>query len=98
MGCIGLALADFCHLTPDEFQAVYQAWADRTERQEQTAWERMRMQAAITIQPHVRGRVTPQRLLPLPWETQQKKKPRRKATTAAEDLKRFEEVLRKRQT
>jgi len=94
---MGMALTDFCLLTPEEFQSAYQAWADMTEQRERSAWERMRIQAAITIQPHVKGRITPQRLLPFPWETQPKK-PRRKATTAEEDKKRMEEVLRKCQT
>ena len=94
LGCIGMSLADFCQLTPGEFQAAYQAWTDRAEQRERSAWERMRMQAVITIQPHVKGRVTPQRLLPFPWE-KETKKPRRKPTTAEEDMKRFEEVLRK---
>ena len=92
LGCMGMPLADFCQLTPDEFQSAYRAWADMKEQQERSAWERM--QAAITIQPHVKGKITPQRLLPFPWETQPKK-PRRKATTAEEDKKRFEKVLRK---
>jgi hypothetical protein len=35
-------------------------------------WERMRMLAAITIQPHVKGKMTPERLLPFPWEKKQK--------------------------
>ena len=91
---MGMSLADFCLLTPEEFQSAYRAWADMKEQQERSAWERMRMQAAITIQPHVKGRITPQRLLPFPWEKEMKK-PRRKATTAEEDRKRMEEVLRK---
>ena len=94
---MGMSHADFCQLTPEEFQSAYRAWADRAEQQERSAWERTRMQAAITIQPHVKGKITPQKLLPFPWEKEMKK-PRRKPTTAEEDMKRFEEVLRKCQT
>lgn len=28
----------------------------------------MRLQASIAIQPHVKNRITPQQLLPLPWD------------------------------
>ena len=28
----------------------------------------MRMLATITVQPHVKGKLTPEKLLPLPWE------------------------------
>ena len=45
---MGMSLADFCLLTPEEFRAVWQAWADMKEQQERSAWERMRMQAAMT--------------------------------------------------
>ena len=30
-------------------------------------WERMRMNATITIQPHLKWKVTPRQVLPLPW-------------------------------
>ncbi len=39
------------------------------EQQSHEAWERMRLHATLTIQPHVKGRLTPMRLLPFPWET-----------------------------
>ena len=53
------------------------------------------MLAAIVIQPHVKQRVTPGKLLPFPWESpagQHKKAPE---LTAAESLKRFEELAKK---
>lgn len=45
-----------------------EAWGRQREADGQDAWERMRLLATITIQPHVRKRLTPQQLLPLPWE------------------------------
>lgn len=68
LGCVGLSLPDFCALTPSEFRAVCDAWGRRNEGLEQGAWERMRLLATITIQPHVKKRLTPGQLLPLPWE------------------------------
>ena len=72
LGCIGMPLDDFCRLTPDEFGAVCKAWNERQEQLMRDGWERMRMNATIGIQPHVKGRVTPERLLPFPWEKSKK--------------------------
>lgn len=33
-----------------------------------SCWERMRMLASIVIQPHVKKKITPKRLLPFPWD------------------------------
>ena len=67
-----------------------------TEGQAQDAWERARTVAAIAIQPHVKKKLTPQQLLPMPWD---KKKQNRKQgsteLTAEEKRKRFEEVARR---
>jgi hypothetical protein len=52
------------------------------------------MMATIALQPHAKGNLTPQKVLPLPWE---KKKPIQKAPAVSKKdaLKRFEEVLGK---
>lgn len=36
-------------------------------------WERMRLLAAISIQPHIKKKITAQKLVPLPWD--RKKEP-----------------------
>ncbi len=63
-----MSLDDFCALTPDEFTAVCTAYGDKAEADMHGDWERMRMLATITIQPHIKGKMTPDRLLPFPWE------------------------------
>lgn len=68
MGDMGLSMGDFCSLTPEEFSAVCSAYAKGRETGFRESWERTRTLAAICIQPHVRGRVTPEKLLPFPWE------------------------------
>lgn len=92
MGCIRLSFDDFCGLSPDEFQAVYDAYYDKEEAGYHAEWERTRMLAAITIQPHTKSKITPQRLLPFPWE-----KPKRDHTepqpTKEEDLERFKKLV-----
>lgn len=56
----------------------------------------MRLLATITIQPHLaKGRkVTPERLLPFPWD-HQKHKDEAPKMTAAEQRKRMEELVAK---
>lgn len=66
------------------------------EGQNRDAWERARTVAAICIQPHIKKRITPKQLLPLPWD---KIKPNDRddapKLTAEEQKKRFEEVVRR---
>ena len=51
------------------------------------------MLAAITIQPHTKKKVTPEKLLPLPWE--KKSKADHKLPTAKEDKARLESLLKR---
>ncbi len=55
------------------------------------SWERMRMSATITIQPHIKGKMTPEKLLPFPWE--KKRKPKAPKVSREEARKRFEELV-----
>lgn len=87
---------DFCKCTFGEFESICKAWREMNENQYRDAWERARTVAAIVIQPHVKKKITPHQLLPLPWD--KKKQPRRSETpelTAEEKRKRFEEVARR---
>ena len=54
----------------------------------------MRMMATIALQPHAKGNLTPQKVLPLPWG---EKKPMQKAAAVSKEdaLKRVAEVLGK---
>lgn len=67
-----------------EFAAVWKAYAEQRDTDFKDRWRRMRMLASITIQPHLaRGkRITPEKLLPFPWD-----KPTRgnKPTISAEE-------------
>lgn len=68
LGCLGLSLADFSALSPSEFGECCRAWHEERESRLRDDWERMRLLATITIQPHVKGKLKPQQLLPLPWD------------------------------
>lgn len=89
----GLSLMDFVdRIGPDEIQE----WNDRQDADYKDDWARMRMLAAIVIQPHLKKKITPQKLLPFPWESATEK-PKGKAPrlTAAESLKRFEKLAKR---
>lgn len=93
---IHLSFDDFCRLTPVEFEHVYKEFQDKCEVDYKDGWARMRMLATIVIQPHLKKKITPQQLLPFPWEnatTKQEESTRQ--LTAAESLKRFEELAKK---
>lgn len=63
-----MTIEEFSELCPDEFGAVWEAYLEQEERQEKSRWERMRLLATITIQPHVTERISAPELLPLPWD------------------------------
>jgi len=94
-----MRLDDFCRLTSGEFGEVCKAYHSERESESRAAWERTRMLAAITIQPHVKNRITPAQLLPFPWE--KPALPKRGATpqlTAAQSKKRFEQIVKRMKT
>ena len=96
MGCIHLSYDDFCRLTPIEFEHIYKEFRDKQDADYKDDWARMRMLAAIVIQPHLKKKVTPQKLLPFPWEGATKKqRDKAQELTAAESMKRFEELAKK---
>ena len=75
LGCIGLSYDDFCKLDFDEFAAVYNAYAVQRDTDFKDKWSRMRLLATIGIQPHLakNKKITPEKLLPFPWEKPQKR-------------------------
>lgn len=62
----------FCRLTPAEFGAIVESWNKEKEREEKAEWERMRLLACISIQPHISKKITPRQLVPLPWDEEKK--------------------------
>lgn len=59
------------------------------------SWERTRTFAAICIQPHVRKKITPRQLLPLPWDKKTESHTEELHMTAEERRLRFESVARR---
>lgn len=101
LGCLGLSFADWCALSPAEFAATCKAYREEQEFATRDAWERMRLLAAVTIQPHVKNKLTPQKLFALPWDADGKPGKRRKEKgeeppppmSAEEQKKRFAELV-----
>jgi len=55
-------------MTPEEFTAVEKEWSREKEDEMRGEWERMRMLAVVSIQPHTKRKITADRLIPLPWD------------------------------
>ena len=72
LGRMGMRLDDLRRLTVDELEEAVRQWSEREEARYRDEWERMRLLATICIMPHTKKRVTPQGLLPLPWENKTK--------------------------
>ena len=98
LSCLNLSYDDFCRLTPVEFENVYKVYQDKREADYKDEWARMRMLAAIVIQPHLKRKVTPEKLLPFPWEKPARRKEEAQQLTATESLKRFEKLAEKVKT
>ncbi len=53
----------------------------------------MRMLACITIQPHVKNKLTPQKLLPLTWDSRKSKKAKTEHITAKEAEEKRKQII-----
>lgn len=95
LGCIGLTYKDFCKLEYEEFEAVYKAYAEQRDASFKTGWEQIRMLATITIQPHLgrRSKITPEKLLPFPWD--KLRAPKAATLTKEEHRARMEELAKR---
>lgn len=87
-----MSLDEFCGYYFDEFEAICKAWAEREENLRRDRWERTRMLASITIQPHITKRITPHQLMPLPWDKEEERHDAPKIS-AEEQKKRFEKLV-----
>lgn len=87
LGCIGLRYDEFCKMDYEDFAAVYDAYATQRDIDYKDRWTRMRLLATIVIQPHLgKGKkLTPEKLLPFPWE---KKKTKTDAPTLTQEEQR----------
>lgn len=93
---MGMSREDFCACTPREFEEAARSFLQWHEAQRRDDWERMRLLACITVQLHVKGRVTPQGLMPLPWDNDGRQKKAAAPTMGKEEQRKRFELLAKR--
>ena len=82
----------------EEFAAVYKAYAEQRDTDFKDNWQRMRLLATIVIQPHLgkRHKVTPEKLLPFPWDKAKvEAKKKRAEITPEQQRRRMENLVRK---
>lgn len=98
LGSIGLSYDDFCRLDFDEFTEIYKSYAEQRDADFKDNWQRMRLLATIIIQPHLdrRHKVTPEKLLPFPWDKSKAKAGKTRAEiTPGQQRRRMEELVKK---
>ena len=86
---VGLSFHDFCLLTPVELEEVFRAWREHHERGSRDSWERMRLHAVMTMQPHCKKRLNARSLLPFPWEKREAGPAESAAVSREEQRERF---------
>ena len=99
LGCMGMRLDDWCRLDVDDFNSTVKAWSEMRDGDEHGRWNRMRILASIVIQPHVKGKMKPERMLPLPWDKgRDRQADKRKAETLSKEAQkeRLEELLKRK--
>ena len=71
MGVLGMSYDDFCRCTLIQLRAAVKAHREYSESVRRDAWERTRWEAMVTVQPHVKRRLS-LRDLPLPWDDERR--------------------------
>jgi hypothetical protein len=86
----------FDTLTPDEFAAIMAKHNEYLDAKMRDEWERARIMATILIQPHITRKITPEKLLPLPWDKKRKsEKTKTPEVSRKEHLQRFRDIKRR---
>ncbi len=67
---MGLRLADFEALTPEEFGETWSRWREREEMLQRAEWERVRMQCCCILQPYSKDTLKPEDVLRFPWDNE----------------------------
>lgn len=99
VGAIGMSLADWCTLSPDEFEAVCKSYNDRTTQQGQEEWERARTLALFVCQPYSKKKLTPSDIIRFPWDKKSTPTEMKKSVgpklTKEEHFARIEELMKR---
>lgn len=84
----------------EEYAAVYASYVEQRDIDFKNDWQRIRMLASIMIQPHLskNKKLTPEKLLPFPWDKPLKSKNKEKKSrqlTPDQQRERMAEIVKK---
>lgn len=79
LGQIGLDIETFYQLTPDEFEEIYERWAEARDSDFKNRWHQTRKICFWAAGPYMKKGSTEQSVMKFPWE----KKGKSKGKTAA---------------
>lgn len=68
IGCIGMSREDFLQSTPDEFNAIAEAWNNNNVQHYRSEWEQARFIAQFILMPYSKKHLKPQDLVVFEWE------------------------------
>lgn len=89
-----MAYDDFCRLTPDQFGECCKAWNEVQNQRDRQEWERVRILATLTVQPHTKKRLIPKKVMPFPWDSEPKSEAPQ--MNREDSKKRFERLMAER--
>jgi hypothetical protein len=68
---MGMDIVTFYHLTPDEFEQVYEKWSDSRDAEYKNKWEQTRLICYYAIRPNLKGNPKVTTFMKFPWEKAQ---------------------------
>ena len=95
LGRVGLRLADFEALTPDELDEVLKQYTEQEEARQRNAWEQARMIAFSAVAPHSKRIRRPTDLLKFEWDGKPLRKEEEERMTLEERRKLMDELAEK---
>ena len=92
LGRVGLRLADFEALTPDELDEVLKQYTEQEEARQRSGWEQARMIAFSAVAPHSKRIRRPTDLLKFDWDGKPIRKEEEERMTLEERRKLMDEL------
>lgn len=92
LGRVGLRLADFEALTPDELYEVLKQYTEQEEARQRSGWEQARMIAFSAVAPHSKRIRRPTDLLKFEWDGKPLRKEEDEKMTLEERRKLMDEL------
>lgn len=95
LGRVGLRLADFEALTPDELDEVLKQYTEQEEARQRSGWEQARMIAFSAVAPHSKRIRRPTDLLKFEWDGKPLRKEEEERMTLEERRRLMDELAEK---